>query len=544
VDPPALAVFVRRRWTPDLRLALLLCLPAAAVAIGLRLWLLYYMPGAFAHDDTAQILLTPERLIERGSFDIHSKRTFLTPILYTIAALLHIPVAYFASIVQHIFGVILVFVVGLIAMAWFKSWRFWIVPLTVIVAIDPVLLWYEHVTLAESLTVFGVALVALAGTFFYRQPNRYTLALLFLALLFAAGARPEGRYFCIFAVTLIIRRLWGDWRALRIYAGLTAVWTFLIFAITRTGQSGILLYASMIQFSPDHLLSAPGLAERMEPYKVIAARQWASGKPRHTELRKAMSPAIEAFLQERGVTKGKGEEVNEISKLAGAEIAIRNFWRLPGYVIKKFFIAHREPPALGFTEFPHIGQVKALFDKENGKEAARHSALLWGAPLTTRDETMAFMQDKYDVTPGKILTPLLDWFVQVGLYPLVPMVFLGSPLRGIPWLYAFAFLGAILLVLRERPRFGFQLIWFLFLVGIVCTVILTGNVRARYRLILEPFWYIYLFALIDTLINTLAVSAVTGYLLVLSTKLRRSGFIAFIKSKMLPCVMSRSGAPA
>ena len=33
--------FVVSLWTPDLRLALLLCIPGVAVAIALRLWLLY-----------------------------------------------------------------------------------------------------------------------------------------------------------------------------------------------------------------------------------------------------------------------------------------------------------------------------------------------------------------------------------------------------------------------------------------------------------------------------------------------------------------------
>jgi hypothetical protein len=84
----------------------------------------------------------------------------------------------------------------------------------------------------------------------------------------------------------------------------------------------------------------------------------------------------------------------------------------------------------------------------------------------------------------------------------------GTPLRGIPWLYAFAFLGAICLILRERPAFGVQLIWFMFLCAIFCLVIATGNVRARFRLIFEPFWFIYLFALLDTVLAPRVVAAI------------------------------------
>ncbi len=210
-DPPNFSRVLESAWTPDVRLALLLCLPAAVIAVGLRLWLLYYMPGAFVHGDTAQILVTPAKLLEQGVFLIHPKKTFLTPILYSIPALLHLPIVYFTAIVQHVFGVLLVFVVGLLAMTWLSSWRLWLIPLTVLIAIDPVLLWYEHALVPESLMVFGVVLVALAGTLFYRLPNRYTISLFFLSLLFVAGARPEGRYFCLFAIVLIIRRFWGDW---------------------------------------------------------------------------------------------------------------------------------------------------------------------------------------------------------------------------------------------------------------------------------------------------------------------------------------------
>jgi hypothetical protein len=488
---------------------LLLCLPAAAIAIGLRLWLLYHMPGAFVHDDTYQIVQTPERLLERGIFALHSKRTFLTPVLYSIPALLHLPIAYFAAVVQHVFGVLLIFVVGLLAKAWLASWRIWIIPLTVLIAIDPVLLWYEHVMLSESLTVFGVVLVALTGTLFYRQPNRYTLSLLFLALLFVAGARPEGRYFCFFAVALILRRLWGDWSKLRIYAGISAVCVFIIFAITRTGQSGILLYASMIPLSPDHLLVAPGLAERLEPFKVVAARRLASGEPGHTRLRKELSPEIAAYLLERGASKTQmARQINEISKRAGAEIAIRNFWLLPDYALHKFLFTHHEPPALDFTEFPHAGQLEALYGKEGLESAAKRTAIIWGVSLPTRDEALAFVRANYDISVGATLTPFLNGFVEAQLYTLVPMDIHGSPLRGIPWLYAFALLGAICLILRERPPFGLQLIWFLSLCAVLGAVILTGNVRARYRIILEPFWFIYLFAWLDSIFSPRVLAAI------------------------------------
>ena len=69
-----------------------------------------------------------EWLIEKGQFLVDPKKTFLTPLLYSIPALLRIPVLDFVAVVQHVFGVLLV-VTGLLALLWFSSWRLWIVPL-------------------------------------------------------------------------------------------------------------------------------------------------------------------------------------------------------------------------------------------------------------------------------------------------------------------------------------------------------------------------------------------------------------------------------
>ena len=237
--PAELRSFLLSLWTPDLRLALLLCMPGVVAAIVLRLWLSYYMPYGFVHGDTAQQLSTALTLIEKGHFIINYKKTFLTPLLYSISAVANIPVLYFAGAFQHFFGVLLVVAMGLLTKAWLSSWRLWIVPVTILIAINPILLWYEHTALPKSLMVFGTVAMALTATLFYRHPNRYTLVLLFLASLFVAGARPEGRFFALFALALVLRRLWDDKSRLRIYAVVSAACVFLIFWITRTAQSGI-----------------------------------------------------------------------------------------------------------------------------------------------------------------------------------------------------------------------------------------------------------------------------------------------------------------
>jgi hypothetical protein len=500
IDPAALGKFLRQARSREVRHALLLCLPGAAIAIALRLWLLFYMPAAFLHDDTAQILVTPERLIGSGVIVIHTKKVFLTPLLYSIAALAHIPLLYFVAVIQHAFGVLLVFVVGLLARVWFSSWQIWIIPLTVLVAINPVLLWYEHTALPESLAVFGVVAVALTGTIFYREPNRYTLALFMLALLFVAGARPEGRLFCLFGLVLVIRSYWRDWRRLRIALPISAAWIYLVFLLTRTGQSGLLLYASMIQWSPDHLVLSPGLAEHMQSIQLEASRQWQSDDaPKLVPLRKQTYAGISTYLKEQGAShRNSRGEVDAVAKRAGIEIALRNFIQLPSFAIRKFVVAHRELPARDFTNYPLIGQWNSLLGM-----GLKRGEILWGVSFESPEQALAFLRSNYDLTPSRVLTPFLETFVEAGLFPIAPIELPGSnitkvPIRGLPWLYACAVIGAICLILRERPILGFHLIWFLFLCLLFIVLMVTANIRARFRVTFEPFWYIYFFALLDS----------------------------------------------
>ncbi len=176
------------------------------------------MPYGFVHGDTAQQLSTALKLVEQGFFDINPKKTFLTPLLYSISAVAHIPVLYFAAALQHFFGVLLV-------VASRPSGQ----GVAAGVASLDCPTDFPHCRSTRScsgtstsrsrnsLMVFGTVSVASAGTFFYRHPNRYTLSLLFLAALFVAGARPEGQFLALFAIALVIRRLWGEWSRLKIY---------------------------------------------------------------------------------------------------------------------------------------------------------------------------------------------------------------------------------------------------------------------------------------------------------------------------------------
>ena len=222
-----------------------------------------------------------------------------------------------------------------------------------------------------------------------------------------------------------------------------------------------MLYASVIQLSPAHLTLVPGVAEAMQPFQARAIQQWEKHTFRYTRLRHDMYNAMVDSLTAQGLPPGKArQQINGIFEKAGIEIAVRNFWRMPELAFEKFLIGHHEPPALGFSKFAISGQLRALYVVNGGKHAREFSQLLWGVPLANMDEARPFLEANYEVSAGEKLTKFLDRFVAAEAYSIIPMEIPGTPLRGIPLLYVCALIGAICLIIRERPIGGVKLLWF------------------------------------------------------------------------------------
>ncbi len=132
-----------------------------------------------------------------------------------------------------------------------------IVPLTILMALHPAPLWFEHTLLAESPYLFCVVALALAGTVFARWPTWETFGFLLAALFFTAGARPEGRLFLAFGVllTLLVYR-----RGLR--REVAKIVTLVVFCVvtliaTRTAQAGILYTRRFCTSRPTNPASRP-----------------------------------------------------------------------------------------------------------------------------------------------------------------------------------------------------------------------------------------------------------------------------------------------
>ncbi|MGC1480290.1 MAG: hypothetical protein WA771_07285, partial [Chthoniobacterales bacterium] len=453
----------------------------------------------------ASTLETADHLISKAAFATEGKKTLLVPAIYCIPALLGIPILAFAAVVQHFLGLLLVVLCGLLVRAWFRHWRALIVPVTCVIALHPVLLWYEHVALAETYAVFAVVLLALVGWTLYRRPGRWTLAAFLVTLFFTATARPEGNLFGIFGLALVGSAFWGQWRPLAFALGVTFAWTVFLFAITQTSQSGTLLYASVVHLTPARLWFSPGVAEAVQPVVASSQVEWNSRDvPGLVSVRKDLQDAISRKLVGDGLTTKEARgQIDSVCKLAGIETVLRHPLLIPNFALRKFVIGHHEPPALGFNDYVVAGQTEALFEDGERQKGLRTSDLAWGRTFPNAAAARKYFEETTTPLPRDWLWRYLKGFTAASLAPLLPIPLPGSSvagvaIRGLPWLYAGAVLGMLSLAIRTSPLMNFHLLFGLFLVGFFVIVMVTANVRARFRFVFEPFWILYATALVDS----------------------------------------------
>ena len=486
---------------------LLYCLPALLVGLVLRVSLCVQMPMGIYHDDTPDFLCTADRLLNEHKWQLHEKKTFLVPIAYTIPFLLPMPALVSIPIFQHLLGLGLILIIGLLCRLWFTHWKWFIVPLTCATAVNPFMLWYEHTLMAESVFVFCTALVALAGTLYALAPSRRRFIFLCAALFFEAGARPEGKLlfgFGIFLVALIHARAWRtEWRRVAIIAGIGVV-THLI---TGTAQGGLLLYTSVAKMTPVDLRCAPGFDPYIAPIRADLQARWKEqlAFPKVRD-RRAVGVAVTQYLNENPGIKNlkKKPSHSSLCLRIAMETCRRNIFALPEHVYRKFRAVALESPAGDFGR-------EWLFD-------VQREGLLGNVPLVSH---LGRGLTRRTITGEEDINTFVDssyaevhWFNSLNAawlgivnklrfpdmkVPAVPGRSAGFDYFGVPLYFAAGALGLLAVMLRRGQLRTFHLAWGLALLGFFFVIMLTANVRPRFRFVFEPFWFIYAAMLAEAL---------------------------------------------
>src|SRR5438067_1617905 len=297
------------------------------------------LPYGYCTVDTPDFLGTPYKLIYKHQFRIHGKKTFLQPVIYSVLFFTGLPVLITVPLLQHLCGLVMILLVGGICRFWFYQWKWFIVPLTLIMATHPALLWYEHTLMAESLYVFCMVLLVFAATVFVLRKSWHAFAFLCVALFLTAGSRPEGKLMFGFGIALVIVTLWAQKQKLR-----KAVLIMLVVAVgthfvTRTDQAGLLLYTSVAFLTPAHLKSAPGFENYIAPVqqRLVAGWQTFPTFARVPE-RKAIAAQVNAYFRDHPGT-GKPErdqDINHFCKKLAYETCLRALPKLPMLAFYKF----------------------------------------------------------------------------------------------------------------------------------------------------------------------------------------------------------------
>ncbi len=230
--------------------AALWAVPALLVGLGLRLLLTSVQPYAYWGSDSESYFSFTYRLVTDGVASIPEKRRYVYPLLLLPTGLLPGAALSWVLVFQHAWGLLTVIPFVYVMRKVLVRWRWWVVPVSIVYAGMPILLWYEHELLGE--TFFFTTLVwafagwvAWAGRIERGDPGRVAWWFFFTALALCVLTKPAGRFFWPgLVIGLVYLRAW-KWVGWPQWVGLAALlvasWT-----MGKGTQASRLLYTSAL----------------------------------------------------------------------------------------------------------------------------------------------------------------------------------------------------------------------------------------------------------------------------------------------------------
>lgn len=177
-----------------LRRCFWLCLPALIIGAVLRISLLLAVPESFYGSDSNSYFATAHSVYVDHGFSMPAKRRYVYPLLLVAAP----PVPFcntvqIVAIVQHLAGMGIIFGIGWITGHLVRRPNLWVPIVTLLPAMWPRMLYYEHEMISETLLLAAfVATVAVAVPRDSLASNRRLIWFCLLALLIVA-VKPAGR---------------------------------------------------------------------------------------------------------------------------------------------------------------------------------------------------------------------------------------------------------------------------------------------------------------------------------------------------------------
>lgn len=484
-----------------LRQLLLWCLPALLAGLVLRILLATAMPYAYVQHDSIRLLVAGASWLPPDDVDVMSNNVpFLVPALFKAAQHGPIPALITIELLQHVLGLVQIFLVGFLVRCWFERWKWWIIPATLIAAIHPSYLWFEHTVMLETIYVFATVCVAVAGTWLLRHPSLPAAAALCGATFFVAITRPEGKLFVAFATVGVVVAFWREWKRLAGALGMAGGTAAVIALTVVPGESGLLLYSSVIHLTPEVSGRYPEAAPYVAPFRVEAIEAATKGPAFVSRAqREALSERLTKFIADHpGAGHGStpAERMNCVAKAMAIEACLRAPGALLPLSIAKFRATADEVASGKFTEsWLQDRQIDRLRNSLHYLGPAVEP--LYGRRFADLSEAAAFVKVEYPAQKVAWFCSLHDGWSSLYSRRLPSTRYPAGSLPGLPKFYFLPVLGMIAVVVRTNPARSFHACWLPMLAGLWFVVMLSANERPRFRMVFEPFLFLYPFAALD-----------------------------------------------
>lgn len=503
----------RTRWGirhPAVLEVLRYCIPALLVALALRAAVMWVMPYAYVQYDSVDYLVTAHEAIAKHHFVVDDRRTYLTPLLWLAPFALPVPALISIAIIQHLMGVVGTLLVGGLVRLWFKFWKVAIIPVTVLFAANPGVVWYEHTLLGETPYLFFTLLTVFVGSVLARWPGWRPFAWLVVSLFLVCGARLEAKAFFLFAGLLVVIAFWKQWRRIAIAMGILMLAFAGVTLLAGKREGLYLTYASLIKLAPDHSKLEPGIDRLLIPIRDTARQRYPHYPAELVALDKEVVQMVKAYARELKEQRKPSDKGRILRHLCLEAIAAHPLEALTLPWVK-FRLAIDARSSYAFDEDTLWRRQEVAMTRKPWMTAVLSKGLT-GQQLSP-DNVRAWIRSRYN--PDRI-----GWFDHYqdqwnnalirfrmpdkpmeqerwvhDFYGGVPDPKYTKP--GIPYVYIIAFVGMLAAVWRRSQLGWFHAAWVTTMLIGLYLVSLVGVTNARFRFVYEPFVLLYFFLLFD-----------------------------------------------
>ncbi|MEO7933968.1 MAG: hypothetical protein ABIT76_12505 [Chthoniobacterales bacterium] len=233
------------------RLWLLLCLPALILSAVIRCTLLAgWRDGFYFGPDSEGYWRGVYSFFHHGGFDVASKRSWGYPALQLLSPFGPLSPGFTAALIQHFVGWIAIFPLAAIVRRLIPEWRWFVVPITVVFALDPLLAFWEHILIADSLLVTLGLAIGWAALVYWQKPS-WKIGALVLGLIFLSmSVRPVGRALWAGFLPVILLASGLPWKQRGFHFLVALIFIFPAISLTKVKQGDDLLFGSVFPFIP------------------------------------------------------------------------------------------------------------------------------------------------------------------------------------------------------------------------------------------------------------------------------------------------------